>query len=577
MSIGSYRSLSIPGIAKRRGAVLRPTLNLNFVAGALPDLVTFSRASNATMFDSLGRLVWAPANMYLGSRNYATANWPVSAAVRTLAGIAGPSGVAGTPILLVVDNGQVTTGGDSLGSINQAPSIVAGSRYFASFYAKTAGFNLRLREGTATGTQVTVNLTTGIVTGSGAAFTVTATAVEGGWFRITATRQMGGAESIVRVTVKTEETGDGVNGIYLQAPQLEYAGADSPKTFEPTAETAYYGPRFDYDPVTLAARGLLIEEARTNVITNSDPASAAWGILTGTPTKTPDIGLGPDGLTQGVRYNFPASGGAFSFAHITTVSIGNPWTGSIWARNRSGSVGIRVARAGGGTFEGTEVVIPAGSDWTRIASTHTFANAQTGVRIDIIASSAGASVELWQGQLEAGATVSTLIPTFGAAATRGAENVDITGLLTDSYNPAGTTMYAEYMKPQFPPPSTGSSFGFFGTAADHVNLVFGFGSPNTFRADVIVGSAPQAQTTVATLTAGTVYKFATRIAPNNFISAQNGTLGSPDTSGTTPAVLASQAFLGRTNGSLSYLNGYLRKFNVYSAALPDAQLQALTS
>ena len=37
-------------------------------------------------------------------------------------------------------------------------------------------------------------------------------------------------------------------------------------------------PRFDYDPVTLTPKGLLIEEARTNLLTYSEQFdNAAWG------------------------------------------------------------------------------------------------------------------------------------------------------------------------------------------------------------------------------------------------------------------------------------------------------------
>jgi|GEM_PF-6328881 len=39
-------------------------------------------------------------------------------------------------------------------------------------------------------------------------------------------------------------------------------------------------PRFDYDPVTVQAKGLLIEDTRTNVVRNSNSFSTIWDIAT---------------------------------------------------------------------------------------------------------------------------------------------------------------------------------------------------------------------------------------------------------------------------------------------------------
>ena len=54
--------------------------------------------------------------------------------------------------------------------------------------------------------------------------------------------------------------------------QLSDSASVDPYVYQPVAapaSTAYYGPRFDYDPVTLAPKGLLIEEQRTNLLLNS--------------------------------------------------------------------------------------------------------------------------------------------------------------------------------------------------------------------------------------------------------------------------------------------------------------------
>lgn len=52
---------------KNVGILLHPTFNSILLSGSLDSRLTFSRASNATMFDSTGTMVYAPSNMLLNS------------------------------------------------------------------------------------------------------------------------------------------------------------------------------------------------------------------------------------------------------------------------------------------------------------------------------------------------------------------------------------------------------------------------------------------------------------------------------------------------------------------------------
>jgi hypothetical protein len=62
-----------------------------------------------------------------------------------------------------------------------------------------------------------------------------------------------------------------------------------------TTGSIYYGPRFDYNPSTLAARGLLYEPtSRTNLITYSANLSSSYWTTYGAPTES-TTELAPDG------------------------------------------------------------------------------------------------------------------------------------------------------------------------------------------------------------------------------------------------------------------------------------------
>jgi hypothetical protein len=102
-------------------------------------------------------------------------------------------------------------------------------------------------------------------------------------------------------------------------------------------------PRFDYDPISGECRGLLIEEQRTNLVTNS--TSATFTGLTGLSTTT-DGSLAPDGSnaivyipTTGATYH--ASNADFCSINLDTVGIatGSTFdvTYSMWLKDYNNS------------------------------------------------------------------------------------------------------------------------------------------------------------------------------------------------------------------------------------------------
>ena len=117
--------------------------------------------------------------------------------------------------------------------------------------------------------------------------------------------------------------------MFTRASTATYFGATG--TMQTAAVNA---PRWDYDPVTHALRGLLIEEARTNyVIQSGAMAAAPWAQANN--TRTPNVVAAPDGTVSGAMFieNFAASVQHFITNTIAGPSVNGPLTASIYIQD----------------------------------------------------------------------------------------------------------------------------------------------------------------------------------------------------------------------------------------------------
>ncbi|HNB46034.1 MAG TPA: hypothetical protein PLL72_17730, partial [Burkholderiaceae bacterium] len=89
-------------------------------------------------------------------------------------------------------------------------------------------------------------------------------------------------------------------------------------------------PRFDYDPVTLAARGLLVEEARTNLCLRSEDFTNASWQTAGTATVTANTTVSPDG-TQNADTVTANAADSIIYQQIA-VSASTTYTGSFYMK-----------------------------------------------------------------------------------------------------------------------------------------------------------------------------------------------------------------------------------------------------
>jgi len=231
-------------------------------------------------------------------------------------------------------------------------------------------------------------------------------------------------------------------------------------------------PRFDYDAVSLAAKGLLIEETRANLLLNSAAIGAAsWNALSGA-TVSANIITAPDGTLTADKLVEDTSNGAHRTGQdVVTTAAAHTYSVFLKPAGRNfallytnvGNVGISVNLTTGATSAvpglsapTTTVITPWRDGWFRCAITFT-ATAATNTMYVFLCSDAttftytgdGTSgAYIWGAQLEVGAFATSYIPTTTTSLTRNADDVSMTGTnFSDWYNASEGTFVATAYAP----------------------------------------------------------------------------------------------------------------------------------
>ena len=365
-------------------------------------------------------------------------------------------------------------------------------------------------------------------------------------------------------------------------------------------------PRFDYDPSTLAAQGLLIEEARTNSIRNNTMVGAVagtpgtaptnWAVTTtgGVFTRT-IVGTGTEnGITYfDVRYQCSGSGTAtvqYEQGTQIAASNGQTWTQSAYVKLAGGSLtNISEVRNGVsendsvGTFlaGNTTVFTPTNSALSgqRYTHTRTLNNASTAFVIGTtqIVSSGAADITLRIGlpQLELGAFATSVIPTTTTALTRSAD-VAAVNTLSPWYNATEGTLYAEVLRNTTPAASTFPQFVNIDDGTVNNRLAVSTNSSRNLRGQVAIAGVFTTILTGNTYTEGAASKLAFGYQALNHAVVANGGTAATDTTVNVPSGLTTLR-LGDQAGGFANLNGYLRRITYYPRRLSNAELQAITA
>jgi len=352
-------------------------------------------------------------------------------------------------------------------------------------------------------------------------------------------------------------------------------------------------PRFDYDPVTLAARGLLVEEARTNLVTQSRDLNASpWlrgASLSNFFTVTTDALLGPDGVGGVAKFVTGATTAEGLFARLALSLPAATYAVApyIYVPAQAGVTNwsLLVDAQDTGDF-GQSATSTTFGQWVRaplsLTTTGTRTFADFNIRYNGAAPTNGDGFTFYVccAQIEAGSFPTSYIPTTSASVTRTADSAVMTGTnFSDWYNESQGTFLVQYTTYAA---DTGVNRGILavddGSNNNRVALFTPLGAaPLTVSARVVSGGSatnPASQGSIAinsTAKAAVTYGVGTAAAAL-CVNAATPNTANPIAAPVGVAVLRIGEIFGVTQ-----LGGHIQSITYYPRRLSNEQLQALTS
>ena len=395
---------------------------------------------------------------------------------------------------------------------------------------------------------------------------------------------------------------------FTRASAGTYVGSDG------TLRTAGVNEaRFDHAPLTLESLGLLVEEARTNLLLRSEEFQTTWSPLN--ITVSTDTSISPTGSLTADTITPAASTAAHLISQTATVVASTPCTASVYIKNdgapfvqvvydNGASVGafINVNTSTGAITRGPELagvatnatgsVVSVGNGWYRVnvGATHTGTIGRILIS-PLPAASSAASVNpstttaatdkvlLWGAQLEAGAFATSYIPTTTATVTRAADVASITGSNFSSwYRQDEGTVFADAKEYPFASLVARSFYAFVSSATPNNNFIRQWiwnGNTSLLLNSVYTSSSGPVAAELSQSLVNEQKMTALAYKINDFARSYKGNAALSDVSGNLPVAIDE---LGIGNSSQSqYLSGHIRRLTYWPWRLSNATLQALTS
>jgi hypothetical protein len=526
----------------------QPSLVLDFAGtGTLDSRVTFTRSTTGRYYDS-STVALAEQNLFLQSNTFSNAAW-----VKT----------GGTVATGVTDpNGGTTASSFTASSLNatlyQTVTLTA-TPYTESIYIqRVSGVGV-------------INLTLDGVT-------LSPVTITGSWVKYTYTATPSAGSQTVGIQVVT--IGDVIN---IYGSQIENRSPATATNITTTAILQNYIPqlmtaaidvaRFDYNPTTRVALGLLIEQSSTNTWLNSS-TFGGW-VTDGAVTLlaqnifidgTQTLNILGQGTGNNRLYQFDNSGtlGSKTFSFYAKQYTGQTVTFSaVGGTSATGTLtfNLNTGTASGGTGYTTSMTL-VGNGVYRCSLTISV-TAASGNSTYFIMTVPTNQIFIGGFQYEALAFPTSYIPTTSAQVTRAADTPPLP--ISTWYNTSQGTWFAQ------------------------VNMLSTAGTPRivgatpSSKAPILISSQAAAMfdstTTIATantITANTTQKIATAWTGTTGLVCLNGGTVASGSQSTGYADLSTIGIGYNSTSNNNFINGRIAKITYYPQALTSVQLQTLT-
>lgn len=377
-------------------------------------------------------------------------------------------------------------------------------------------------------------------------------------------------------------------------------------------------PAIDYNPVTLACRGLSIEEARTNLLTYSEQFdNAAWTLggtdatVTANTTTAPDGTLTADTITDSDVVNRMGKVNVATVANdsvlrvlsvyilkttaattfpgvqlqygnggvtVTAACTVNTNTGVLTDRTSFAPTNKSIESAG--LFWRVSVGLSNNSSGNTAALAYIFPAVNSDASGAWVGTTTGSCV-VWGAQLEAGSFITSPIPTVASQVTRAADVAVISGAnFSNFYNQSEGTFVIEWNTSSTAANAVGRVI--FGTADGTFTNTAYIGKPaSTMFLDLVLNSGGVNQLTsmaAFTLAASGSAKDAFSYKANDVAFSHDGAAVGTDA---TVTVAPGQNILGLGtapwNPGGNIINGNIRSITYHPTRLTNAQLQTLST